>query len=184
MSAEATPLDAYQAVLDGFVHQGAAIAKAVAAAIERATPAEIPALAATYERITRVVRRTILLIDHRARAVTAAIQTRVAARKRIFRDVTDAIAAERLTPERADALRVELVERLEAFDLAPDLDHEIANRPVEDIIRDIRRDMGLANRIGAPKWPRRTPDDVADILTLAHRQPQTEAQTDPRPHPS
>ena len=173
----AAPQNDYQSVLDGFVTQGAAIAAAIAACAKQAAPAQLPSLASAFDRVTRGVRRTILLIDHRARAATAAGQARIAARKRIYRDVTDAIAAECLAtkrpdPERAEALRVELVERLESFDLGPDLDIEITRRRIEEIIHEIRRDLGLANQPGMPKWPRRTPDDVADILALARAVPQ------------
>ena len=174
---DAALLDAYQSVLDGFVTRGAAIANIIADRIEQATNAEIPALARTFDCVTRGVRRTILLIKHLADVAAGAVHARTAARKRIYRDVTDSIAAEYLAtrrpdPDRAEALRVELVERLESFDLGPDLDVDIAHRRVEDIIYDIRRDMGLANQPGFPKWPRRTPDDLAEILALAQSAPK------------
>ena len=162
----------YQRVLAAMVDLAAAVAQKLAARIDDATPAEATDLAGAFERVARVVRRTILLSVHLDKAAEKAAATRTTARARIIREVSDAIDRQKLPADKAETLRVELVERLDAPDLAPALDHEILARPLPDIILEFKRDMGLAHIPGTPPWPRRTPDDLADLLARAQRPTQ------------
>ena len=162
----------YQRVLAAMVDLGAAIAQKLATRIDDAPPAEAADLAAAFECVARVVRRTILLSIHLDKAAEKAAALRATARARIIREVSDAIARNGLPEAEAETLRVELVERLDAPDLAPELDREILARPIPDIILDLKRDMGLAFLAGRPPWPRRTPDDVADLLLRAQKPTQ------------
>ena len=176
----------HREVLNGLITMGAdfarllhAQAKAQAEATnpDAAAPAPAPAadtltnLAAAFDRITRAVRRTIILARSLDRPVPPArdpAAQRSAARKRIIREVEDAIGrtgeAEIWdTGSTAAGLRAELRDRLDA----PDLDDDIASRPVADIITEICRDLGLASPPGTHPWQRRTPMDVADLRTRA-----------------
>ena len=64
------------------------------------------------------------------------------------------------------------MERLDA----PEFAHDLATRPIADIIDEIRRDMGLDDFPGMPSWKRRTPADIA-TLHAPRRRP-------PRPNPN
>ena len=152
-------------------------------------PGPLPELAVAFDRVTRSVRRTVALAEHLGKPAPAAgtptacaptALNRVAARKRILREVEDTI--ERLPRTEtgtetdrdtdAAALRAELVERLDS----PDLDDDIDTRPVADIIIDIVRDLGLGNRYNL-SYKRRTP---ADLRTLHERAAQpTRTRPDP-----
>jgi hypothetical protein len=130
-----------------------------------------PELTQAYERVTRSIRRSIML----ARAIEAPApvrdtgaqdQSRIRARKRIIRTVEDTI--ERVTEAdsddtRGDALRAEMFERLDR----PDMDDDIDHRPLEEIIDEIRHDMGLTGSRDSHHWKRRTPADVALLYTRA-----------------
>jgi hypothetical protein len=178
----------YQRVLAAMVDLAAAVAQKLAARIDDATPAEAADLAGAFERIARAVRRTIFLSTHLDKAAEKAAATRATARARIIREVSDAISRKNLPAASAETLRVELVERLDAPDLSPELDREILSRPIPDIILDLKRDMGLAHLPGTPPWPRRTPDDIADLLARAQKPtqpwPPTPWQTPPPNAPS
>ena len=63
----------------------------------------------------------------------------------------------------AEALRSELVERLDS----PDLDDDIENRPIADIIKDICHDLGLDTWRGNHPWERRTPEDIKILCARA-----------------
>ena len=160
------------------------------------TPAPSPpstdtliSLAAAFDRIARAVRRCILLarsLDAPAPPARDPARHRAATRKRILREVEDAIHR---TNEgaAADALRAELHERLDT----PDLDDDLGTRPIAEIITEIRRDLGLATLPGDHAWRRRTPDDIAQLNARA-RQPTAAPQapdrggaqrpSDPQPH--
>ena len=136
-----------------------------------ATNGDLPLDQATiaFDRTARALRRTVAL----ARTLGTAPGPqphRTAARKRILRTVEDAINRIARPEDTATGLHAELRERLDA----PDLEDEIGDRPVEDIIADILRDLGLATVPGFPNpWTRRTP---ADLRTLNAR-----AATPPNP---
>jgi hypothetical protein len=126
----------------------------VETAIRRDQPAREFTVA--LERVSRTIRRTILLAQKIAQPAKAPavhpVKDRVAARKQIIRTVEDLIDRDAPADE-AESLHAELLDRLDS----PDLEYDIANRPVEDIIVEMRRDLGLAAQAGK----RRTPEDVA-----------------------
>ena len=161
----------HQDVLNRFIDFGDRL---VQLAIERAEAAELPVekAAASYDRVTRSVRKSIWLV----RKLAAEPSERLAARKRIIRVVEDAIQCH-ADPFEADDLHEELRDRLDT----PDLEHEIAARPVEDIITDITRDLGLAHIPGTHPWKRRTPADLSDLQNQAARHTTKPARRNPEP---
>jgi hypothetical protein len=173
----------YREVLHELIELGADLARAVhrqAATTQPVTapehedasqpaPAQAPASDPTiaFDRIARAIRRTIALartITEPASPSTAqgAHQRRLSARKRIIRDVEDAIQR-RASGAEADALHAEFSERLDD----PDLDDDIDGQPVADIIAAICRDLGIAALPGTHPWKRRTPRDVRDLCARA-----------------
>ncbi len=171
----------YRAVLDEFIGMGADIARRLhrqataepATANEpgnETTPAAAPSierLADAFDRVTRTVRRCILLarkLDEPPPPdpATTAAHHRTAARTEIIRAVEDTIQRTE-AGSRAATLHAELLDRLDA----PELEHELVRRPVADIIADIERDLGLAAVFGTRPWKRRTPDDVAVLHARA-----------------
>ena len=118
----------------------------------------------------------------------AAAFDRTAARKRILRVVEDTIGRTANDgPDTPDALRAELRDRLDA----PDLEDDIATRPVADIIQEICRDLGLAAHPGTQPFQRRTPADVARLCARAAAPkaagphgPASGAAQPPTPQPS
>jgi len=151
-------------------------------------PDPLVSTAAAFDRIARAVRRSIALARSLAAPVPPArdpAQHRAAARKRILREVEDAIqrtapASGQTAPshaapngsdadasdaadDSAEALTAELHDRLDA----PDLDDDISRRPIADIITEICRDLGLAALSGAHPWKRRTPKDLEQLHARA-----------------
>ncbi len=127
-------------------------------------------LAVTYERVTRAVRRTVMLA-RQLHDPARADQTRIANRKRILRAVEDTIHHEDNGPNGpvdAERLQTELQERLDALDT----DDEISHRPIGDLITELRRDLGLGGVLGRNPWKRRTPADIAELRARA-AQPRT-----------
>ena len=139
---------------------------------EKATqPAPAPDPAIAFDRIARTLRRTIALarkITEPAptgpteRAAEQAHQRRLAARKRIVREVEDTIQR-RADGAEAEALHAEFYERLDD----PDLDDDLDEQPVADIIKAICRDLGIEHIPGTHPWKRRTPQDVRDLCARA-----------------
>jgi hypothetical protein len=134
------------------------------------TPPPTPEPTAAFDRIARAIRRTVTLLHKLPELARKANEPakaahkhpdRVAARKRIIRDVEDTIQRTKKDDE-AEHLHAELHDRLDS----PDLDDDIDHRPVDQIIADICRDLGIAHSAGTHPWKRRTP---ADILALAAR---------------
>ena len=130
------------------------------------TPTALVSLAAAFDQVARAVRRCIAL----ARSLDAApdpARHRIAARKRILREVEDTIQrsapADGEGPDSVDGLNAELRDRLDA----PDLDGDIGSRPVADIIQDICRDLGLGAAPGTRPFKRRTPADLARLHARA-----------------
>ena len=123
-------------------------------------------LAGAFDRIARAVRRCIALArsldEPAAPARDDPAQQRAAARRRVIREVEDAIERTGAS-DAAEALRTELRERLDA----PDLDDDIHTRPVAEIITEIRRDLGLAALPGDHLWRRRTPEDMRQLCAHA-----------------
>ncbi len=153
------------------------------------TPPAPTDIALAYDRITRAVRRTILLARKLTEpapapdtaAAQAAARHRVASRKRIIREVEDAIGRATqgsATHTRAETLHAELLDRLDG----PDLDEDIGHRPAADIVADICRDLGIAAAYGANPWRRRTPTDI-EILCARAAAPAVAARTTPAAQP-
>ena len=125
-----------------------------------------------FDRVTRGVRRSIILAQRiqdpvAARAEADPAQHRILARKRILRVVEDEIH-DKFDGETAEAMRQELLERLDS----PELEDDIDTRPIDEIIIDIRRDLDTAGTPGfRHAWKRRTPDDVANLHGVAATTP-------------
>jgi len=129
----------------------------------------ILARADAFERIARAVRRTIVLSRHIADAIparAAAETKRVLARKQVIRVVADTIER---NARRADleALRCELLERVDAPEFADDLAH----RDPEHVIAELCRDLGVASLSNGRPPLRRTPDDIAILCAQAAATP-------------
>ncbi len=131
-------------------------------------------ITAAFDRTVRAVRRGILLAHSLARPVQPApdpARHRAAARKRILREVEDTIqrpgsdgrSGPALPANLQDSLRAELRDRLDG----PDLDDDIASRPVADVITEICRDLGLDAFPGTRPFKRRTPDDIRQLCARA-----------------
>ncbi len=182
----------HRRVLALLVELGATLAQEIAAA--PATPEPVAARAEAFERVGRATRRAILVARHVAQQIAqraaatpvpaptlTPAQRRTAARARLIREVQDTIQT-KARPADADALRAELIDRLDA----PELDADLLNRPVADLIADFLRDLGLAHPPGARPIGRRTPADIARLNLLAALPPgqaAATAATFPRPEP-
>ncbi len=151
--------DPFRSALEELVGIGMELARRVRDELEgQAAEATV-----AFERVARAVRRTIRMarwLDELMPASDAL--ARVAARKHIIRSVEDRIDRT-VDEERADCLHAELLERLDS----PDMDDDIAGRPVGEIIADIARDLGLDNWSGHRPWVRRRPADVAALHARA-----------------
>jgi len=157
--------------------QAATAQPALALAKAPAPAALLPDLAAAFDSISRTVRRCIMLAQNLdaprkparppAPSHTAA-PDRTAARKRILRAVEDTLGRQDYDDsyrvcDPTEALHAELLDRMDA----PDLDRDIESRPIDDIIKDILRDLGLAALPGTRPWKRRTPADIAELCARA-----------------
>ncbi len=179
------------------VHREAQQAEAASLAAADASPAfgtARPAksaadLAGAYDVIFRSIRRAILLDEKLAAPKkTLSIPHRIAARKKIIRDVEDAIESY-APPGEEEKLHAEFLERLDG----PDLEDEIADRAIADIVTDINRDLGVSGLYDGHPWKRRIPHDIA-ILNARAEQVSGAAPTEklaallasapPRPPPS
>jgi hypothetical protein len=145
--------------LSDMVVQEARSATAGAAPLPGSAPAHTAS--AAYDRVTTAVRRSIMLYE-KITTPKKPVTSRVAARKRIIREVEDAIQRKAFG-DHADSLHAELLERLDR----PDLDDEIANRPLAEIVTDMCRDLGIAGLPGEHPWKRRMPHDIAILNARA-----------------
>ena len=140
----------------------------------------LPALtsaAAAIDDLSRTVRRTVMLAQRVADPAPTAAQRRAADRRRILRDVEDAIHRSERKGADKEFLTAELHERLDA----PDLLEDVGNRPMGEIIADICRDLGVAGpSFGPHPWKRRTPEDVAALCARA-AQPGPAGSPEPDP---
>ncbi len=121
------------------------------------------------------VRRTIMLREKLAKPRKTSAN-RTAARKRIIRDVEDAIEC-KAEPDDQETLRAEFFERLDS----PDLEDDIADRPIAEIITDICRDHGLGVAAPPPSSSRRnrpsfTKDDVETLKKCLPRMSNEELE--------
>jgi hypothetical protein len=161
MSTAPHPASSQQDLLDDLSHLGHRL---VRLAVDQAEAGTIPLAQATlgYDRVCRNIRRNMLMIRELAKPIKTT--DRVAARKRILREVEDSIQCNADEPA-AETLHEELLDRLDTLDLEDELDA----RPVADIIKDIVRDLGLAHIPGTHPWKRRTPADVAELAARAQQ---------------
>ena len=127
-------------------------------------------IVASFDPLARAVRRCIAQAQNldapkQQQAARPSTQNRTTTRKRILRAVEDAIQRPPDNPECDDpeVLLTDLRERMDA----PDLEDDIANRPAEDIIKEILRDLGLAALPGSRPWKRRTQADIAELNASA-----------------
>jgi hypothetical protein len=142
---------------------------------------------AAYATLTRSIRRTIMLHEKLGEPRKPR-RDRVLARRKIIRDVEDAIECHAPEHEQ-EILHAELLERLDR----PDLEEEITARPVAEIVTDITRDLGVAGLHGVHPWKRRIPHDIAILNARAEILPGAAsseklaallATSPPRPHRS
>ncbi len=156
----------HQAVLNELIDIGADFARMLqihARALEVGAAAEtVVRVGLAYERVARSVRRSIGLSRRLAEPVLGAAAERALARRRIVREVEDAIQR-RASGGAAEGLAAELGERMDS----PDLEDEIGTRPAAEIIADICRDLGIAAMPGTHPWKRRTPAEVAKLCARA-----------------
>jgi hypothetical protein len=157
-----------------------AIASPEAPGPEPAITAPQADIGTAYDRVSRAIRRSMLLARRlgEPQAEPAQARHRVAARRRILREVEDTIQRRTAEPEASD-LHAELLDRLDS----PELEEEIADRPTAEIIEDICRDLGIAAYPGTHPWKRRTPDDIASLCARAARPPARRVTPAIRPAP-
>lgn len=123
-------------------------------------PEAVAAASEAFERVSRAVRRGVRLAQFLAtapvaRAGRSAEQQVVTNRRRILRSVEDMIGEE-VPPGDAEQMHAELLERLDG----PDLQDELIDRPLAEVIRMVRADLGITALRGGRSWKRRTPEDV------------------------
>ncbi len=129
-----------------------------------------------FDRISRAIRRTIILAQKLNEPPPARIapEQRTAARKRIIRAVEDKL--HRIVKgEEAERLHAEFLDLVDE----PELDDDIAARPVDAIIKEICNDLGIgiARVMGDPPSKRRTPADIALLAARAAAKPSPKPQS-------
>ena len=170
----------YRGTLHALIDVGAAFVERARqqGLAEDADSQALAAAAATYEQVSRAMRRSILLAERLTKPQRTAPdgdERRAAARKRVLRAVEDAIQAEAADDEQAEQLRGEAVERLERPEFAADLEA----MSVPALTAEIMHDLALAAPAGTRPWARRTPDDVAALAAWAAAPPGTAASLPP-----
>ena len=158
----------HRGVLNEMIDHGAALTRLLVRQAEAQVEADeavavpVADVAVAYERISRAMRRSVMLVQRLGEAPAEVADTRVSARRKIIRVVEDLIQRE-ASGDAADALRAELAERLEGAEL----EDELGDRPVAEIITDICRDLGLGRPApGIRPFARRRPEDVAALCDL------------------
>jgi hypothetical protein len=184
----------YLRVLHRMIELGAGLAERIqqqpvnpaeAAAAGTLPSAATTAVTVEFDRTVRGVRRSILLAQHiqdpaPPRCAADPARHAILVRQRLLRVVDDEIH-EKFHGEAAEALRQELLERLES----PELELEIDTRPADEIIVDVRRDLGIAGHPGCRHpWRPRTTEDVAELhARAAGRTPARPLRPRPTPDP-
>jgi hypothetical protein len=136
-------------VEDGVLPLATSLAEAIAADQAASAAAEArrdavgraEVVAACFTQVSRAIRRTVMLAERLDRGWArpcGADNRHAMARRQIVRAVSDAIARD-ADGEAAEGLTEAFRERLDSLDR---LD-EIGDRPIEDIIREICRDLGV-----------------------------------------
>ena len=129
---------------------------------------QVQAVSRAFDRAARGVRRTILLartINEPLAVKTPTGRNRAGARRHILRVLEDEIQRDVPDETQQERMMGELHERLDGPDVTDDLDL----RPASDIIREIRRDLGLDTIPGSNVIVRRTPADIAVLCARAIR---------------
>ena len=126
---------------------------------QRTHPA--PDLTVPFDRIARLIRRTILLARHVAAPAIPKPRS-ASARAKLIRSVEDAIHRKRHDHD-TEALTREFHERLEN----PELELDLQGRTVDELIEEISRDLGVAQQGRPYVWKRRTPEDIKTLQTRA-----------------
>ena len=173
----------YKRVLRGLVDMANDMAQLIHQQTRRQTEAANAAIppptnnpfqdpAASFDRLARTIRRTILLAHKLGEMKPSHTPPqpnnhRIAVRKRILREVEDVIQLN-AKPDDRPSLQAELLDRLDA----PDLQDDIDTRPIDDIIDDVCRDLRVAVPY-ACNWKRRTPQEVETLCRQAATLPAT-----------
>jgi hypothetical protein len=131
-------------------------------------PEAARATVSAYATLAQSVRRTIMLHEKLGQPKKNPAR-RILVRRRIIRDVEDAIAREARSPAEQETLHAEFIERLDR----PDLEEDIADRPAAEIITDICRDLGVADLSDGHPAMRRSPHDIAILNLRAAQLPGT-----------
>ena len=122
--------------------------------------------------MSRAIRRGIILAQRIAMPTPAAIRNRAMVRRRIIREVEDAIYRVSTSESHEQRLQAKLSERLDSSELEDEI-HD--NRPAAEIIADICRDLGLAAQsIGLGAWKRRTAADITRLCARAAHEPEAQ----------
>jgi hypothetical protein len=122
-----------------------------------------PDFTVAADRMGRTVRRTVMLIEKLLKPVKEAAERKEAARKRVIRAVENSIEQD-APVEDVERLQAEFQDRMDR----PDIEDDFGGRPVEEIIAEIRQDLGIAaQQAGGRPWKRRTPADVALLCKRA-----------------
>jgi hypothetical protein len=126
-----------------------------------------PECAAAYNGVTRSVRQSAMLAQKLlepapARKADDEAARKISQRKTIIRRIEDSLYRD--APEdQADTLHAELLERLED----PEFDDELGHRPTDEIVNEIRADLGILGSDSLDYWKRRTPADIAVLSARA-----------------
>jgi hypothetical protein len=161
----------YQRFLHELIDFGMDIARAIdaqtkACARRDSAAPDILDIATAFERVSRGVRRGIMLaqrVDTLAPSACAD-QHRASARRRIIREVEDAIQRD-ARPAKRPQRQAKLHDWLDRPDIPESVDH----RPIPEIIAEICRDLGRAALPGLKPYKRQTPDDIIALCKLAAR---------------
>ena len=153
---------AYQSALAIVLDVGTSLVQELKAPSPDQTPVQ---RAHAFPNLATAIRRTIILsrdIAKTPQSKTAPERHRATARKDIIRSVEDTID-QKADPADTGALRIELLERVDQ----PEFDADLAHRSRADLIQELCRDLGLANRPFIASFARRTPDDIAILCAQA-----------------